>query len=159
MKSSGSTSKLELDSNRAIAAGRRQTNLAIDQYNYGAQRQIVGHTLDAQTQLADNVAAIQSTAQGVTLQSSLQAAQLTQQGSVSSAYQSYPGKREASGITYPSQTGVADMRFNLQMQNAATQLQTTLAANRLRQMSQMIQTLGSAASHQLGEAFEKFNRF
>ena len=57
--------KMELDSNRAIAAGRLQTNLAIDQYNYGAQRQIVGQTLDAQTQLADNVAAIQSAAQGV----------------------------------------------------------------------------------------------
>lgn len=76
-----------------------------------------------------------------------------------SKYIEFQGGMQRAGIGLQTSRNVADMSFERDFKVAESQKNITIEAARLNAMSNIIQSVGSSVGHQLGEAFEKFNRF
>lgn len=87
------------------------------------------------------------------------ASQVSANSGYAANYMNYQGSMERAGIGYTTSTNVADMSYSRDMQAAQLQAEASIEAARLEAMSSFVQSMGSSVSHQLGEAFEKFNRF
>lgn len=74
-------------------------------------------------------------------------------------YINYQGGMQKAGISYQTSTQGADLGFQRDVNVAQMQRDASLEAARLQAMSNLIQSVGGTVGHQLGEAFEKFNRF
>lgn len=74
-------------------------------------------------------------------------------------YINYQGGMQKAAIGYQTSTKTADMGFQRDVTVAQMQKDASIEAARLQAMSSIIQSVGGSVGHQLGEAFEKFNRF
>ncbi|MFZ1528019.1 MAG: hypothetical protein WAT19_04660, partial [Ferruginibacter sp.] len=136
-----------------------QNSSAINSYSREASINLTKQNTQAAISVVQNASYAKSLAAGNLYGSSNEASFLRANSGLEANYLNYQGGMQKAGISYQTTVKTADLGFQRDVNVAQMQRDASLESARLQAMSNLIQSVGGTVGHQLGEAFEKFNRF
>jgi hypothetical protein len=136
-----------------------QNKSAVNAFKRDEQAGLTRQHTNTMNDISDQALYGRSAAAGELYTTQNQSSGIRANAGLQSQYIQYQGGMQRAGIGYHTSKNVADMSFERDFRVAESQKNISIEAARLNAMSNIIQSVGSSVGHQLGEAFEKFNRF
>ncbi|HRH40446.1 MAG TPA: hypothetical protein PKY82_02290 [Pyrinomonadaceae bacterium] len=132
---------------------------AVNEYTRDASIGLTKQHAENSINIAQQASYQKSEVAGNYYQNQNQVAAIKANSGYSANYETYQGSMKRAEINYNTTTGTADLGFQRDVKVAEMQKEASIEAARLQAMSNLIQSVGGSVGHELGEAFEKFNRF